>query len=145
MSQKKFWKTIPLAQLNKEQWESLCDGCGKCCVLKLEDIDTGDVHYTDVGCKLLNCQTARCTKYAERKKYVPDCVILTPSNLGALNWMPESCAYKLVHESKELPLWHPLMTGDPKSTITAGQSVATRVIPENSIDENDLPDHIKKW
>ena len=86
--QTKFWKTTPLDQLDEGQWESLCDGCGKCCVLKLEDADTGVVHYTDVSCKLLDCQTARCNKYSERKKHVPDCVLLSPNNLSMLSWMP---------------------------------------------------------
>ena len=145
MFQKQFWKTTPLEQLNKDQWESLCDGCGKCCVLKLEDVDTGDIHYTDVGCKLLDCQTAKCTNYADRKKYVPDCVLLTPTNLSLLSWMPESCAYKLIHEKKDLPFWHPLMTGNPDSTLIAGKSVATHVVPEHTVDEDALPDHIKDW
>ena len=145
VSQKQFWKTTPLEKLNKEQWESLCDGCGKCCVLKLEDADTGEIHYTDVGCKLLDCQTAKCTKYIERKQYVPDCVLLTPNNLSQLPWMPESCAYKLIYENKELPPWHPLMTGNPNSTLIAGQSVATRVVPENTVDEDHLTEHIKDW
>ena len=90
MSQNQFWKTIALDQLNKDQWESLCDRCGKCCVLKLEDVDTGDVHYTDVACKLLDCENVRCTNYAARKTHVPDCVLLTPDNLGILSWMPQS-------------------------------------------------------
>ena len=145
MSQKQFWKTTPLEQLNKEQWESLCDGCGKCCVLKLEDVDTGNIYYTDVGCKLLDCKTAKCTKYAERKQHVPDCVLLTPRNLSLLSWMPKSCAYRLIYENKELPYWHPLITENSDSTLIAGQSVANRVISENSVDEDALPEHIKDW
>ena len=145
MPQTQFWKTIPLGQLDKEQWESLCDGCGKCGVLKLEDADTGDVHYTDVACKLLDCQTARCTNYVERKKHVPDCVLLSPDNLSILGWMPNSCAYKLVHEEKDLPDWHPLLTGNPDSTRLAGHSVATKVVPEASIGKDDLLDHITNW
>ena len=145
MPQNHFWKTTPLNQLKKKQWESLCDGCGKCCVLKLEDFDTGDVHYTDVSCRLLDCQTARCTKYNERKKHVPDCVLLTPDNLSVLNWMPKSCAYRLVHEKKDLPPWHPLVTGRSDSTRLAGHSVADKVVPETSVVDEDLPDHIKDW
>ena len=120
MPQNQFWKTIALDQLDKDQWESLCDGCGKCCVLKLEDVDTGDVHYTDVACKLLDCENVRCTNYAARKTHVPDCVLLTPDNLGILSWMPQSCAYRLIYEKKDLPDWHPLITGDAKSTTLAG-------------------------
>ena len=96
MPETKFWKTTPLNQLDKAQWESLCDGCGKCCVLKLEDADTRVIYHTDVSCKLLDCQTAKCTKYAEREKHVPDCVLLTPDNLSMLSWMPKSCAYRLI-------------------------------------------------
>ncbi|MFZ9135983.1 MAG: YcgN family cysteine cluster protein, partial [Candidatus Puniceispirillaceae bacterium] len=107
MPKNPFWKTIPLEKLDKDQWESLCDGCGKCCVLKLEDVDTGEVHYTDVGCKLLDCKTARCSSYEKRKSFVPDCVMLTPDNLGMLSWMPKSCAYRLIYENKDLPDWHP--------------------------------------
>lgn len=140
-----FWKTTPLDQLEKHQWESLCDGCGKCCVLKLEDVDTGDVHYTNVSCKLLDCQTARCTKYNDRKKHVPDCVLLTPNNLSMLSWMPKSCAYRLVHENKNLPKWHPLITGKSDSTRLAGHSVAGRVVPEATVAEDDLTDHITDW
>ena len=143
--QSKFWKTIPLDQLDKNQWESLCDGCGKCCVLKLEDADTGVIHFTDVSCKLLDCQTARCTKYAERESFVPDCVSLTPDNLRMLRWMPKSCAYRLISENKDLPDWHPLITGNLDSTRQAGHSVATRVATEASVDEDDLPNHITNW
>ena len=145
VSQNQFWKTIALDQLDKDQWESLCDRCGKCCVLKLEDVDTGDVHYTDVACKLLDCENVRCTNYAARKTHVPDCVLLTPDNLGILSWMPQSCAYRLIYEKKDLPDWHPLITGDAKSTTLAGHSIANRVLPEGSVDEDDLPDHITNW
>ena len=145
MPETKFWKAIPLDQLDKAQWESLCDGCGKCCVLKLEDADTGVIHHTDVSCKLLDCQTARCTKYAERKKHVPDCILLTPDNIQILSWMPKTCAYRLIHENNDLPEWHPLLTGTLDSTRLAGQSVAARVVTEASVNEEDLPDHITKW
>ena len=145
MPQNQFWKTTPLDQLEKAQWESLCDGCGKCCVLKLEDIDTGNIHYTDVGCKLLDCQTAMCTKYNERKKHVPDCVLLTPDNLSMLSWMPDSCAYRLIYENKDLPNWHPLITGKPDSARLTGNSVAGQVVPETKVAEGDLPNHITNW
>ena len=145
MSQNQFWKTIALDQLDKDQWESLCDGCGKCCVLKLEDVDTGDVHFTDVACKLLDCENAQCSNYAARKTHVPDCVLLTPDNLGILSWMPQSCAYRLVYEKKDLPDWHPLITNDANSTMLAGHSVANRVVPEGIVDDDDLADHITNW
>ena len=137
-----FWKTVPLEKMSEEQWESLCDGCGKCCLIKLEDIDTGIIHYTSVGCKLLDCKTAKCTKYSERINHVPDCVFLTPKNLKMLQWMPKSCAYRLINEKKELPKWHPLLTGEKNSTLLAGQSVAERIVGENEVNENDLLDYI---
>ena len=123
---------------------SLCDGCGKCC-FKLEDVDTGTVHYTDVGCKLLDCTTARCRDYSHRKSVVPDCVILTLDSLHTLAWMPSTCAYRLLFEGKSLPEWHPLITGDRNSPQRAGHSVAGRVFPESDIDEDNLPDHITYW
>ena len=108
-------------------------------------MDTGVVHHTDVSCKLLDCQTARCTKYAERKKHVPDCVLLTSDNLSMLSWMPKSCAYRLIHENKDLPDWHPLVTGNHDSTRLAGHSVAARVVTEADVDEDDLTNHITTW
>ena len=131
--------------MSSSEWESLCDGCGKCCVLKLEDIDTAEIYYTDVGCKLLDCESCRCLNYANRKKLVPDCVVLTPDGLDALHWMPESCAYRLVNEGKDLPAWHPLVTGIANSTHLSGNSVAGQVVSEASVAEADMPDHIREW
>lgn len=145
MRQTGFWKDIPLEDMSPTQWESLCDGCAKCCVLKLEDIDTGDIHYTDVGCKLLDCDTARCTNYQNRKALVPDCVILGPESVRHLSWMPQSCAYRLVNDGKDLPSWHPLITGKDNSAHLAGESVAGRIISETEVDEEDMPNHIKVW
>ena len=145
MKNKFFWKQIPLDQMTTKQWESLCDRCGKCCVLKLEDIDTGEVLYTNVGCKLLNCKTARCNDYQNRQKRVPDCIILSMKNLSALRWMPKSCAYRLLFEGKDLPEWHPLVTGTPNSTKMAGQSVAGQIFSEKFINEDELPNHITSW
>jgi len=127
------------------EWERLCDGCGKCCVLKLEDTDTGRVHYTDVACKLLDCKAASCTNYANRKKFVPDCIVLTPQTLSELPWMPDTCAYRLLHEGQDLPHWHPLISGDPDSVRQAGHSVAGRVSTETSVRNRDLIDHITQW
>ena len=140
-----FWKHTPLGEMTSTQWESLCDGCGKCCVLKLKDIDTNDIHYTNVGCRLLDCKTARCRDYQNRKKHVKDCIVLSIKNLPQLRWMPASCAYRLLYEGKSLPDWHPLVSGNPISPIKAGQSVAGRIFPETAIDEDDLPDHITTW
>lgn len=131
--------------MTSQEWESLCDGCGKCCVIKLEDVDTGDIHYTDIGCRLLDPETCRCSNYSQRKKHVPDCVLLSPERLDDLPWMPQSCAYRLLHEGKDLPSWHPLITGDPDSTHSAGQSVMGKIFPEDTLEEDDYPDHIKDW
>ena len=128
-----------------EEWESLCDGCGKCCLIKLEDVDSGEIHYTDVGCTLLDGKTCLCRDYANRKQIVPDCAILTPDRLEKIPWMPQSCSYRLIYEGKDLPDWHPLITNDPNSTHQAGQSVAGQIISEDDIDEDDLPTHIKDW
>ena len=140
-----FWKAKQLKDMSSSEWESLCDGCGKCCVLKLEDIDTAEIYYTDVGCKLLDCESCRCLNYADRKKLVPDCVVLTTDGLDALHWMPESCAHRLVDEGKDLPPWHPLVTGIVNSTHLSGNSVAGQVVTEANVDEADMPDHIREW
>ena len=146
MDKSVFWKEKSLSELSHQEWESLCDGCGKCCVLKLEDADTEHTFYTDVSCKLLNCATAQCSQYENRKSIVPDCVILSPSNLAPLSWMPDSCSYKLIHNGLDLPDWHPLITGNKTSTNETGNSVAGRVIPETDLEnEDDLLDHITDW
>ena len=145
MKHNRFWEDIPLDEMSSSQWEALCDGCGKCCVLKLEDVDTGEIYYTDVSCKLLDCGTARCTNYNDRKSLVPDCVVLEPDTMQTLSWMPHSCAYRLLFEGKDLPEWHPLITGKPDSTKLAGQSVAAKVTSEAKVDEEDLPEHIRLW
>jgi uncharacterized cysteine cluster protein YcgN (CxxCxxCC family) len=140
-----FWTNKPMTEFSYEEWESLCDGCGKCCLIKLEDVDSGEIHYTDVGCTLLDGKTCLCRDYANRKQIVPDCVILTPDRLEQIPWMPQSCSYRLIYEGKDLPDWHPLITSDPNSTHQAGQSVAGQIISEDDIDEDDLPTHIKDW
>ncbi len=145
MADTPFWQTTPLAEMSPEQWESLCDGCGQCCVLKLEDVDTGHIYYTDVACKLLDCNKASCTNYPDRKSQVPDCVLLTPDNLAQLSWMPMSCAYRRLYEGRGLPDWHPLVSGTPDSVREAGISVAGRVIPEAEVAEHNMPDHIVIW
>ena len=145
MQQTGFWTNKPLPEMSKSEWESLCDGCGKCCVLKLEDVDSGEIFSTDVGCRLLNCENARCMNYDNRQIEVPDCVVLTPDNLSYLSWMPKSCAYRLVHEGSPLPDWHPLISGRPDSVREANISVAGRILPEAAVEETDLIDHIVNW
>ena len=138
-----FWKRKSLTQMSKAEWESLCDGCAKCCLEKLEDSETGHIEYTDVACRLLDLDVCKCKHYATRKRIVPDCVVLTPDNVGALSWMPATCAYRLLSEGKDLPDWHPLITGDPDSVHRAGVSVRGRVVSEE--DAGDLEEHIVIW
>ena len=140
-----FWETKNLIDMNENEWESLCDKCGKCCVIKLEDFDTQEVHYTNVSCKLLCEKSASCKDYENRKSIVPDCIILSPDNLKDLKWMPETCAYKLLNEGKELPYWHPLLSGNDKEIVNSGNSVKNRVTNENKIKIKDLPDYIFNW
>lgn len=138
----KFW-TQPLESLSRDEWEALCDGCGKCCLLKLEDEDTGIIHYTDVSCRLLDCDTAQCGNYPLRKQMVKDCVVITPDNIDDIAiWMPASCAYRRLWEGKDIPEWHPLLTGSADTVAKAGHSVAGRVTPEYEVEEEDLPNYI---
>jgi uncharacterized cysteine cluster protein YcgN (CxxCxxCC family) len=139
-----FWKTKTLAEMTPQEWEALCDGCGRCCLVKLEDEDTGEIHFTDVACKLFDSRTCRCKDYANRTKRVHDCVRLTPHNVGALNWLPSTCAYRLLDEGKSLPWWHPLVSGTPRTVIDAGVSVRGELLSEDEVQPMDLIDRIKK-
>lgn len=125
-----FWERKSLSEMTEQEWESLCDGCGKCCLHKLEDIDTGEIEFTNVVCRLMDMGTCRCSRYADRERLMPDCVILTPENLERLNWMPSTCAYRLLNEGKKLFDWHPLVSGDPESVHRAGISIRGRAISE---------------
>jgi uncharacterized protein len=139
----RFWETIPLAKLTQQEWEALCDGCGKCCLNKLEFEDTGEVAFTRVACRLLDGETCQCTNYVNRKQYVPECVVLTPKTLPKIAyWLPRTCAYRLLHEGKRLEDWHPLNSGNPQSVHEAGVSVRGWTIPEYEVDEDDWEDHI---
>lgn len=129
--------------MTRPEWESLCDGCARCCLLKLEDIDTGEIAYTDIACKLLDQGACRCSDYRNRQQSVPDCVVLEPRNIADLGWMPSSCAYRLIAEGKDLAWWHPLVSGDPQTVHDAGISVRGRVVPEQRGD--DPEDRIVTW
>jgi uncharacterized cysteine cluster protein YcgN (CxxCxxCC family) len=130
-----FWETTPLDAMSREQWESLCDGCGKCCLEKFEDEDTGDIVYSRVACTLLDLGTCRCGDYTNRSSRVHDCVTLVPEVLETPGWLPETCAYRRLAEGRPLPRWHPLITGDPESVADAGHSVRGRVVgPEKAGD-----------
>jgi hypothetical protein len=137
-----FWKTKPLAALSPQEWESLCDGCGRCCLIKMEDEDSGEYYYTDVACRLFDSQTCQCRDYARRDEQVPDCVRLTPENVGALGWMPPSCAYRLIAEGKDLPVWHPLVSGTREALEASGASVRGRIHALE--DELALPELVKR-
>jgi uncharacterized cysteine cluster protein YcgN (CxxCxxCC family) len=134
---KPFWETKTLEQMNVAEWESLCDGCGLCCLIRFEDEDTGEITPTRVACKLFDAELCRCTDYAARKRHVPDCIKLTPHNIDDMMWMPRSCAYRRVHEGKSLPDWHPLITGDPESTHKAGVSVRRQTVSESALANAD--------
>jgi uncharacterized cysteine cluster protein YcgN (CxxCxxCC family) len=145
MAQSPFWRKKKLSEMNSNEWESLCDGCAKCCLLKLEDDDTNKVYYTDVACRLLDSEECRCTDYTHRKKRVPGCVRLLSDNIRVLKWMPGTCAYRLIAEGKDLPRWHPLVSGSVRTVRDAGISVRGKVIPERSVPDDDLEDHIITW
>jgi uncharacterized cysteine cluster protein YcgN (CxxCxxCC family) len=135
-----YWETKRLDQMSAEEWERLCDGCGRCCLVRFEDEETGEVIPTRVACRLFDADTCRCSNYPRRKRYVPDCIKLTPHNIEALTWMPPSCAYRRIFEGRGLPNWHPLITGDQESTHKAGVSVRGQVISETAL--QDIEDAI---
>jgi uncharacterized cysteine cluster protein YcgN (CxxCxxCC family) len=140
-----FWQAKQLQEMTRQEWESLCDGCGRCCLVKLEDEDTGDIYTTDVSCRLLDCSTCRCTDYANRHQLVDDCIKLDPDNVEELGWLPETCAYRLIHEGKPLADWHPLVSGRPETVHEAGISVRGKVTSETEVDVDDLPERITDW
>ncbi len=140
-----FWRK-PLAELTKREWEALCDGCGRCCLVKLEDEDTGAIHFTDVACKLFDSGACRCRDYARRSRIVTDCIRLTTENVETIPWLPPTCAYRLRREGKELPDWHPLVSGDPETVRSAGVSAHGKVSAfEDDVPVDDLPDFIVAW
>jgi uncharacterized protein len=143
MTDRPFWSTKSLDEMSADEWESLCDGCGRCCLHKLEDAETAEVVYTEVACRLLDLESCRCGDYADRQRLVHDCVILTPEEVGRLAWMPPTCAYRLIDEGRDLAPWHPLVSGDMESVHRAGISVRGRIVAER--DAGDLEDHIVDW
>lgn len=143
-AQRPFWETKSLAEMTAREWESLCDGCGKCCMSKLIDEETDEIHHTTVACRLFDAATCRCSDYANRQDEVVDCVRLTPDNVRELAWLPKTCAYRLVDEGKPLHDWHPLVSGDPMSVHEAGMSVLGRVTAheQDMAHDGDYLDHL---
>jgi uncharacterized cysteine cluster protein YcgN (CxxCxxCC family) len=137
-----FWRKKTLIEMTEEEWESLCDGCGRCCLVKIEDEDTGRIHFTDLACTLFDGETCRCTDYTNRSERVSDCVKLTPTNIKELNWLPATCAYRLIAAGRPLPWWHPLVSGNPETVIEAGISVKGKVVSEEGYGESDWENHI---
>ena len=141
-----FWQVKTLEEMTREEWESLCDGCARCCLVKLEDADTAEIHFTDVGCTLLDAKTCRCRDYRRRQSRVADCVKLTPKTVRSLNWLPVTCAYRRLAEGRGLAWWHPLVSGSPDTVHSAGVSVRGRVsASEDDMPAEDLGDRIVKW
>lgn len=140
---KSFWKSKTLADMSDSEWESLCDGCGKCCLAKLEDANTGDIRWTSIGCRLLDERKCRCRDYANRLKQVSDCVKLTPENVGDIVWLPETCAYRLIAQGRELEWWHPLVSGSRETVHEAGISVRGRLtgLESDMADEEAYLEH----
>ena len=140
-----FWKEKSLTEMSRQEWESLCDGCARCCLHKLEDEDSGEVHYTSVVCKYLDESTCRCTSYQDRHSLVPDCVWLTPDTVEAFRWLPTTCAYRLVAEGKDLAWWHPLVSGRAESVQEAGISVRGKCISEEHVHPDNFEENIIRW
>ncbi len=140
----RFWE-LPLAELDAEEWEALCDGCGRCCLVKLQDEDSGEVAFTNVACAYLDDQACRCTVYADRQRHVPDCLRVTPDLAEYFDWLPVTCAYRRRAHGQALNAWHPLISGRPESVREAGISVAGRVVSERGVAEDDLEEHIVHW
>jgi len=138
-----FWKTKKLSEMTTEEWESLCDNCGKCCLHKLEDEDTGKIYFTSVVCNLIDLKTCKCTRYSERTRLVPECLDLKQHDFAEFNWLPATCAYRLLSDGKELPSWHPLVSGSSGSVKEAGVSIRSYAMKEAEID--DVEDHIIDW
>lgn len=140
-----FWNDKTLAELTTGEWEQLCDGCGRCCLHKLEDVDTGLFFYTSVACQLLDAESCRCTNYRERLSIVPDCLRLSPDDADQFEWLPASCAYRRLANGQPLEWWHPLVSGDPQSVHQAGISVRGKTTSEINVPRERLEDHVIHW
>ena len=141
----RFWRHKKLAEMTPQEWESLCDGCGRCCLKKLQDEGTGKVAYTDVACKLLDRERCRCRRYTRRHELVPDCVALDAAEVRAFDWLPTTCAYRKIAAGQDLDWWHPLVSGDADSVHRAGISVRGRTLAERDLRADELEDRIISW
>ncbi|MCB1508607.1 MAG: YcgN family cysteine cluster protein [Hyphomicrobiaceae bacterium] len=142
MAEQPFWETKSLDAMSETEWESLCDGCGRCCLLKLEDEDTGEIATCAVSCRLFDLKSGRCSDYANRFERVPDCLKVTPDFVRTTRWLPSSCAYRRIAEGRGLAAWHPLISGRAETVVAAGVSVLGRVVSERDVREEDLEDHV---
>ena len=140
MTADRFWETKTLAELDRGQWEALCDGCGKCCIHKLEDEETGELHPTNVACRMLDRRAGQCKDYPNRRAYVPDCVRLTTKNVYTTDWLPSTCAYRLRANGEKLPDWHYLVSGDREAVHRAGESTRGWTVSEE--DAGELEFHL---
>ncbi|MBB5320678.1 YcgN family cysteine cluster protein [Marinobacter oulmenensis] len=140
-----FWQRKRLHEMSQAEWESLCDGCGQCCLQKLEDEETGEVYHTELSCSYMDTDNCRCTVYSERLEKVPGCTVITPETVADYHWLPQTCAYRTLAEGRPLPAWHPLISGDPETVHRAGVSVRGRVLSEDRVPEEDWEEHIIHW
>jgi uncharacterized protein len=140
-----FWREKTLTELSATEWESLCDGCARCCMIKLEDEDTGEVHYTNLVCDLLDTDTCRCTRYPKRHELVPDCIEFDAEVAARLRWLPDTCAYRRLAEGLDLLEWHPLVSGRVESVHEAGISVRGKVIHQGLVHEDEHQEYVIQW
>lgn len=145
MNAPRYWEQKSLAEMSVQEWESLCDGCAKCCLHKLEDADSGEVFYTKIRCRYLREESCSCSEYARRSELVPHCIKLRPEQLSDYHWLPSTCAYRLLAEGKPLFDWHPLISGDPESVHQAGISIRGRAISDEFVHPDGYDEHIVHW
>ena len=140
-----FWRVKSLEEMTDDEWEALCDGRARCCLIKLEDEETDEIHYTGVACRYLNQEVCRCSRYRDRSKIVPNCVQLTPSGARNFKWLPKTCAYRLVASGRDLPEWHYLISGSRETVHTANISIKDKCLSEEFVHPDALDEQIIQW